>query len=71
MFGALARPLHEMIRSATVREDRKISKKVNMLTPSCTYVFWFVASNSDGTVESAHAGSKAAGGKPGPKEYRR
>jgi hypothetical protein len=64
-------PKNEVIGSGKVKEGRKLKQKVNMLTPSCTYLFWFVASNADGTAESAHESFTASGGTPGPKECSR
>jgi hypothetical protein len=53
------------------REAQEISKKVGMLTPSCLYVYWLVAINSKGSVESMHEHITATGGKEGPKACRR
>lgn len=50
---------------------RDARSKVQMLTPSCTYAYWFVATNSSGTVESEHESFTATGGDSGPKACKR
>jgi hypothetical protein len=64
-------PKKEEVASGKVKEGHKLKQKVNRLTPSCSYVFWFVASNADGRAESAHDSFTARGGTSGPKECSR
>lgn len=70
--GECPKPIQkEEVASGSVpyKRTRSVRAKVGMLTPGCTYGYWFVASNGRGTVQSQTEYFVAAGGEPrGPKE---
>lgn len=70
--GECPKPVQtETVGHGTVFGSRTVHQKVRMLTPGCTYVYWFVATNYEGKAESAHESFTAAGGTSGPKECSR
>ena len=73
--GECSKPVQEEeLATATLpyKKTRNVKTTVHMLTPGCTYGYWFVATNGRGTVESEHQNFVAAGGEPnGPKECTR
>jgi hypothetical protein len=50
---------------------RTVRAKLVMLTAGCTYEYWFVASNSFGTVESERESITAVGGSHAPRTCKR
>jgi hypothetical protein len=71
--GECAKPFQEeeLVRgSVMARDTREIERALSGLTGGCSYSFWFVASNSQGTVESEHASFETPG-PAGPKACRR
>jgi hypothetical protein len=50
---------------------RTVRAKLVMMTPGCTYAYWFVASNASGSVESEHQSVTALGGGHGPRTCKR
>ena len=73
--GECSKPVQkEVVASGTIpfKKERRVKAKVKMLTPGCTYGYWFVASNGRGTVESEPEFFTARGGDPNtPKECAR
>lgn len=57
--------------TASGSRARTVRQRVRNLTPGCTYVYWFLASNKEGEAESSHESFTAAGGTPGPKACNR